>query len=75
MRIILLIILFIACCVAISKAIAVLIPASLFYSLASALHIYGDESVIDFMLIANVTLSVLLSLALVFLFRRKRSLR
>lgn len=71
MHIVLLTIVFIACCVAISKGIAVLIPASLFYSLANALHIYGDESVINFMLITNIAISLLFSLMLVFLLKRK----
>lgn len=72
MRIILLILLFIICCVAISKAIALLVPASIFYSIANALQIYGDESVIDFILIVNISISILLSLILVILLKRKK---
>ncbi|MCW0321990.1 hypothetical protein NB714_003101 [Pantoea dispersa] len=72
MRIFLLILLFIICCVAISKAIALLVPASIFYSIANTLQIYGDESIIDFILIVNISVSILLSLILIVLLKRKK---
>lgn len=65
MRIVFLGVLFIACCLAISKAIASFVPVFAFYAVANALGIHGDEAVIDFLLIANLSLSVILSAILV----------
>ncbi|MEN4647042.1 hypothetical protein ABEG74_22630 [Pantoea agglomerans] len=75
MRIILLGLLFILCAIAISKAVAVIVPVTFFYSLASLFNISGDEATIDFVLTANIILSVIMSFALVWLlkgFFRKR---
>ncbi|MDE1187181.1 MAG: hypothetical protein PW844_11990 [Pantoea sp.] len=60
-RIFMFVLVFMVCCVAISKAIAVLMPIDAVYSLANALHIFGDESVLDFMIYANVGISIVLS--------------
>ncbi|WP_432369311.1 hypothetical protein ACRPH4_22935 (plasmid) [Pantoea allii] len=65
-RIIFLTIVFISCCVALFKAVAVLVPFSVFSWLAGQFHIYGDEAVTDFMVMANIVISVILSLLLVF---------
>lgn len=67
MRFVLFISLFILSFLLTSEAVAVLIPVSLFYTLANALHIYGVESVIVFMAMTNVVISVLFSVILLFL--------
>ncbi|MDQ1211996.1 hypothetical protein [Pantoea anthophila] len=75
MRIILLGLLFILCAIAISKAIAVIVPVTFFYVIASIFNISGDEATIDFVLTANIILSVIMSFALVWVlkgFFRKR---
>jgi len=65
-RIIFLTFVFIFCCVALFKAVAVLVPFSVFSWLAGQFNIYGDEAVTDFMVMANIVISVVLSLLLVF---------
>lgn len=75
MRIILLGLLFILCAIAISNAIAVIVPVTLFYAIASIFNINGDEATIDFVLTANIILSVIMSFTLVWVlkgFFRKR---
>lgn len=75
MRIILLGFLFILCAIAISKAIAVIVPVTFFYAIASIFNINGDEAIIDFVLTANIILSVIMSFTLVWVlkgFFRKR---
>lgn len=72
MKILLLGLFFIGCCVAISKGIAVLIPTTVFYSLAHDLNITGSESVIDFMMAVNIAISVVLSVILIRLVIKKR---
>jgi len=57
---------FIVSCVALFKAVAVLVPFPVFSWLAGQFNIYGDEAVTDFMVTANVVISVVLSLLLVF---------
>jgi len=69
MRIILLGLLFILCAIAISKAIAVIVPATLFYAIASIFNINGDEATIDFVLTANIILSVIMSFTLVWVLK------
>lgn len=71
MRIILLGLLFIGCSVAISKGIAVLIPTTVFFTMAHAINITGSESVVDFMVAANIAISVVLSAILVRLLIKK----
>lgn len=60
-RTLLLVLMFMVCCVAISKAMAALVPIDTVYSLANALHIFGDECVLDFIVYANVGISIVLS--------------
>jgi len=75
MRIILLGLLFVLCTVAISKAIAVIVPVTFFYAIAGIFNISGDEATIDFVLTANIILSVIMSFVLVWalkgLFRKR----
>lgn len=75
MRVILLGLLFILCAIAISKAIAVIVPVTFFYAIASFFNINGDEATIDFVITANIVLSVIMSFALLWVlkdfFRRR----
>lgn len=75
MRIILLGLLFVLCTVAISKAIAVIVPVTFFYAIAGIFNTSGDEATIDFVLTANIILSVIMSFVLVWalkgLFRKR----
>ncbi|MGJ0480347.1 hypothetical protein [Pantoea agglomerans] len=75
MRIILLALLFVLCAIAISKAIAVIVPVTFFYAIAGIFNINGDEATIDFVLTANIILSVIMSFVLVWVLKglfRKR---
>jgi len=68
MRIVLFMCLFILSFILTSEAVAILIPVSLFYTVANALHIYGVESVIVFMTLTNFVISALSSVSLILLF-------
>jgi len=65
MHIILLSLLFVLSAIAISKAIAVIVPVTFFYTIATIFDINGDEATLDFVLTANIILSVIMSFALV----------
>lgn len=55
--------LFVLCALAISKAIAVIVPVTFFYDIASFFNINGDEAITDFVLTACISLSVMMSVA------------
>lgn len=69
MRIILLGLLFVICAIAISKAIAVIVPVTFFYAIAGLFNISGDEATIDFVLTANILISIIMSVALLWLLK------
>lgn len=67
--------LFVLCALAISKAIAVIVPVTFFYGIASFFNINGDEAITDFLLTASIIFSVMMSVACLGLLRdvfRKR---
>ena len=69
MRLIFTILLFVFCAIAISKAIAVIVPVTFFYAIAGFLNINGDEATIDFVLSANILISIIMSVALLWLLK------
>lgn len=69
MRFILTILLFVFCAIAISKAIAVIVPVTFFYTIASFFNINGDEATIDFVLTANVIISIIMTVALLWVLK------
>ncbi|MEN4830333.1 hypothetical protein [Pantoea vagans] len=69
MRLILTIFLFFFCAIAISKAIAVIVPVTFFYAVAGFFNINGDEAIIDFVLSANIIISIIMSVALLWVLK------
>ncbi|MDH1168256.1 hypothetical protein [Pantoea agglomerans] len=69
MRFIFTILLFVFCAIAISKAIAVIVPVTFFYAIAGFFNINGDEATLDFVLTANILISVIMSVALLWLLK------
>ncbi|MGC0877714.1 hypothetical protein WKG84_09365 [Pantoea agglomerans] len=69
MRLILTIFLFVFCAIAISKAIAVIVPVTFFYAIAGFFNINGDEATLDFVLTANILISIIMSVALLWLLK------
>ena len=69
MRFIFTILLFVSCAIAISKAIAVIVPVTFFYAIAGFFNINGDEATLDFVLTANILISIIMSVALLWLLK------
>ncbi|MGC0841793.1 hypothetical protein RM156_13650 [Pantoea agglomerans] len=69
MRFIFTILLFVFCAIAISKAIAVIVPVTFFYAIAGFFNINGDEATLDFVLTANILISIIMSVALLWLLK------
>ncbi|AVV37143.1 hypothetical protein [Pantoea vagans] len=69
MRLILTIFLFVFCAIAISKAIAVIVPVTFFYAVAGFFNINSDEAIIDFVLSANIIISIIMSVALLWVLK------
>lgn len=69
MRFIFTILLFVFCAVAISKAIAVIVPVTFFYAIAGFFNITGDEATLDFVLSANILISIIMSVALLWVLK------
>ncbi|TDY83281.1 UNVERIFIED_ORG: hypothetical protein C7429_101777 [Pantoea allii] len=69
MRFIFTILLFVFCAIAISKAIAVIVPVTFFYAIAGFFNINGDEATLDFVLSANILISIIMSVALLWLLK------
>ncbi|MCH9405280.1 hypothetical protein [Pantoea agglomerans] len=69
MRFILTILLFIFCAIAISKAITVIVPVTFLYAIAGFFNINGDEATIDFVLSANILISIIMSVALLWVLK------
>ncbi|KEY42478.1 hypothetical protein ABEG75_15730 [Pantoea agglomerans] len=69
MRLIFTILLFVFCAIAISKAIAVIVPVTFFYAIAGFLNINGDEATLDFVLSANILISIIMSVALLWVLK------
>lgn len=69
MRLILTIFLFVFCAIAISKAIAVIVPVTFFYAIAGFFNINGDEATLDFVLTANILISIIMSVALLWVLK------
>lgn len=69
MRLIFTILLFVFCAIAISKATAVIVPVTFFYAIAGFLNINGDEATIDFVLSANILISIIMSVALLWVLK------
>ncbi|MGY3065294.1 hypothetical protein ACVWYR_000585 [Pantoea agglomerans] len=69
MRFFFTILLFVFCAVAISKAIAVIVPVTFFYAIAGFFNINGDEATLDFVLSANILISIIMSVALLWVLK------
>jgi len=69
MRFILPIFLFVFCAIAIAKAIAVIVPVTFFYAIAGFFNIHGDEATSDFVLSANILISIIMSVALLWVLK------
>lgn len=70
MRFILPVFIFVFCVIAISKAIVLIVPVEFFYDIADVFPINGDEAIPDFVLTANIVVSVLMSVALLWMLKR-----